>query len=300
MVKYFRRGLLGKRAPQPAVDGADLTVPRGRRLGLIGESGSGKTTLARAALGLLPFDQGEVDLMGQRLQDLDPAALRKMRRRVQLLFQNPDAHLNPGLRVRQILEESARVHRSGSSPVELAREALAKVGLDQRIAAWPHQLSGGEKRRVGIARVLVADPDLIVADEPTAGLDAGLKAELMDLLVAQGGRARALLLISHDLPLVAFACEEIAVMYGGRIVEQFPSLLLSHGPHHPYTWALLSAAGLGPEQPPIEQPGAGPGASGCGYLGACPIAGPACAQLRPAPYEINGAHRIACHMIEVA
>lgn len=295
MVKRFRRGLIGSQSKEAAVDGVDLEVGRGERVGIIGESGSGKTTLARTALGLLPLDHGSVEILGIDTERLRPAELRQFRRRFQLLFQNPDAHLNPGLRVQEILRESATLHRPKESPTALLSSVLTQVGLTHRRKAFPHQLSGGEKRRVGIARMLLTEPELIVADEPTAGLDAGMKAEIIDLLLARSDNRRAYLLISHDLPLVAYATERIAVMYAGRVVEEFPTRLLKEGPHHPYTEALLSAAGLLPEALRHPVLPAGRLTEGCPYLGPCTEAVAACEGIRPLLHELSAEHRIACH-----
>jgi peptide/nickel transport system ATP-binding protein len=243
MVKrYPARGFRG--APQVAVAGVDLELRRGEVLGLIGESGSGKTTLVRAALGLLPFDEGRVELLGRDLSCLSGSELRALRRDVQLVFQNPDSMLNPGLTVREHLDESARLHRPDSEPEDLVARTIRQVGLEQRLDALPRHLSGGEKRRVGVARVLIADPALVVADEPTAGLDAALKGSLIDLLLAARGQDRATLLVSHDLPLMAYACDRLLVMRGGEIVDRLRVDELGAVPHHPYTESLLMNAGM--------------------------------------------------------
>ncbi|RME21440.1 MAG: ABC transporter ATP-binding protein, partial [Deltaproteobacteria bacterium] len=235
LVHRYRRGLVGRRARQPAVDDVDLLLAPGEVLALVGESGSGKTTLSRCALGLLPAERGRIEVLGHDLATLRGRELDRLRRRVQPLFQDPDAHLNPGLTVRRILAETVRLHRGGEAEGPLIAAALRQVGLQEREHALPHELSGGERRRVGIARLLLCHPTLIVADEPTAGLDAARKAELMELLLAVGGVGRSVLLISHDLPLVAACADRIAVMIAGRIVERFPARDLYTRPHHPYT-----------------------------------------------------------------
>lgn len=229
---------------QLAVKGVDLQVQRGEVVGLIGESGSGKTTLVRAALGLLPFDEGRVELLGRELKSLSAAELRGLRQNAQLVFQNPDSMLNPGLTVREHLLESALLHRPDSNPDDLVARTIRQVGLEQRIDALPRHLSGGEKRRAGVARVLIADPVLVVADEPTAGLDAALKGSLIDLLLAGRGPDRATLLVSHDLPLMAYACDRLAVMREGQVVDRLRVDELGSRQHHPYTESLLMNAGM--------------------------------------------------------
>jgi len=302
LVKRYRRpGLLGaRRRGPPAVAGVDLDVGLGEVVGIIGESGSGKTTLIRAALGLLPFEAGEVTLLGEPLRGLSRAQLRAHRRRFQLLFQDPTSMLNPGLTVRAHLRESARLHRPDRDPEPLVEETAALVGIDHRLDAFPRHLSGGERRRVGLARLLVADPVLLVADEPTAGLDAALKAELIDLVLARRGAERAFLLVSHDLPLMAYACDRLVVMYAGRVIERFPVSSLGTPRHHPYTAGLLSAAGLGAEvaPPPEVSEGAPPASSGagCAHLGPCPIAADRCRVEAPALIDLAEGHAVACHL----
>lgn len=295
IVKRFRRGLLGRAEAAPAVDAVDLAVPRGKVVALIGESGSGKTTLAHVATRLIEPDEGSTEVLGRDLATLSRSELRRFRRRFQILFQNPDAHLNPGLRVHQILRESAQLHRPDDDPAAVVADVLEEVGLSHRAHALPHELSGGEKRRVGIARVLIADPDLWVADEPTSGLDAGLKGDIIDLLLARRDGERAYLLISHDLPLVSYASDQVAVMLAGRVIEEFPIAALNDGPHHPYTAALLAAVGLSTAAPRLDEPAAGRGTAGCPYRGPCPFAVGACDVVRPLPVEIDRDHRIACH-----
>lgn len=303
MVKRYPRpgmvGALGGRAPA-AVDGASLEVRPGEVVGLIGESGSGKTTLVRAGLGLLSYEAGEVSLLGRPL----PRRARRfgpMARGAQLLLQDPDASLNPGLTPRTLLWESARLHRPDEDPERVVTDAAERVGILHRLDGLPHQLSGGEKRRVGIARLLVADPLLVAADEPTAGLDAALKADIVDLLLAGRDPRRGYLIVSHDLPLVSHACHRVVVLYGGRVVEEAPVRLLGRGPHHPYTAALLAAAGLAP---PIASTRAvrpaGREAAGCPYHGPCPLGTEACRRTRPTLATAPGgsaagpAHRVAC------
>ena len=306
MVKRYRNpgitGLVGRRA-QAAVDDVDLRVDSGESVGLIGESGSGKTTLVRAALGLLSFEEGRVDLLGHDLEGLSGRKLRSLRSRCQLMLQSPDASLNPGLTVREHLRESASIHRPQRNPTSLVEEVAARVSIEHRLDGLPFELSGGEKRRVGIARLLLADPDLTVADEPTAGLDAALKAEIIDLLLATRSATRGHLFISHDISLITYACERIAVMYAGRVVEEVLVSSIGAVPHHPYTRALLQAAGFAVESPPIHDAApTGRSHAGCPYRGPCSLAQPACSERRPelaAPTGTPSAsrHRVACHVV---
>ncbi len=297
LVKRYRRGLLAQRVAQAAVDDVDLDLLPGEVLALVGESGSGKTTLSRCALGLLPFERGSIEVFGTSMQSLSGRRLDRFRKRVQPLFQDPNAHLNPGLSVRRILVETARLHRAGEPEQPLVDAVLRQVGLVERAEALPHELSGGERRRVGIARLLLCRPELIIADEPTAGLDAARKAEVMELLLAAGGDQRSILIISHDLPLVAASADRLAVMVAGRIVERCPASGLATSAHHPYTDELLGAAGLSAggstlsdaRDRALDRP------SGCPFATRCQLAGPLCHTQRPAEVHLGPGHSVACH-----
>lgn len=232
-----------------AVKGVSLRLNFGQVAGLIGESGSGKTSLVLAALGLIP-STGGVRLLGTDLRTQSRPALRALRARAQMIFQDPSSMLNPGWSVRQHLRESAALHQPTRDAEHIIGKVARQVGLEQRLDALPAQLSGGEQRRAGVARVLLADPSLIIADEPTAGLDAALRAGLMDLILAAQSPERALLIVSHDLALIRYACQHVWVMYQGEIVEAVATADLGRVPHHPYTSRLLDSAGLLPKDTP--------------------------------------------------
>ena len=291
---HFATGLFGRLDPLPTLDGVHLTVSPGEVVALIGESGSGKTTLGRVALGLVSPTAGRRRLLGVDLGAGPPS--RSLSRRAQLLYQSADAHLNPGLPLRAAITESARLHRPDRDPGAVMDEVLGAVGLGHRKDARPDRLSGGERRRAGIARVLVADPDLLIADEPTSGLDAGLRGEIVSLLLGRHRPDRGLVLISHDLSVVRAAAHRAVVMLAGRVVETLPAAALGQGPHHPYTAALLQAEQLDPSTL-LDQPPAGRGATGCPFVGPCPQSRPACAQSRPALAAVGADHTLACPVI---
>jgi len=246
VTKRFRsRGWLGDQRPtHVAVSDATLTVEQGERVGIIGESGSGKTTLARVGLGLVAPEAGSIRLFGEDTSRWSARRWREARHDAQLLFQDPRAMLNPAMTLGQLLRESAHLHDRERDPREAAEEILAAVGLEGRDRALPGELSGGERRRAGIARLLLARPRLVVADEPTAGLDAALKAELVELLLDRVGVGCSVVLISHDLPMVLWCCTRVVVMNGGEIVDRFRTAQVGQVPHHPHTRELLRAAGV--------------------------------------------------------
>jgi oligopeptide/dipeptide ABC transporter ATP-binding protein len=296
----LRRGLLQRRrGTVRALDGVDLEVGRGECVALVGESGSGKTTLGRCALRLVEPTAGTVRFDGEDLLALSGGALRRRRRRFQMVFQDPWGSLDPRQRVASIVEEPLAIHadpqdrRDRAGRAARAAELLAAVGLaPELLGRFPHELSGGQRQRVGIARALAPAPDLLVADEPVSSLDVAVRAQVLDLLARLRERlGLAMLLIAHDLAAVEQLADRVAVMYLGRVVELAAARELLARPLHPYTVSLLSAVPVAdphrrhqrqgrlvlPGEPP--SPLAPP--SGCPFHPRCPSARPRCAAERP-------------------
>jgi oligopeptide/dipeptide ABC transporter ATP-binding protein len=290
-----RRGLLQRRrGTVRALDGVDLEVGRGECVALVGESGSGKTTLGRCALRLIEPTAGRARFDGEDLLALTGSALRRRRRRFQMVFQDPAGSLDPRQRVGSIVAEPLAIHTDLDRADRAARaaELLALVGLGPELAGrFPHELSGGQRQRVGIARALAPEPDLLVADEPVSSLDVAVRGQVLDLL--GGLRERlglALLLIAHDMAAVERLADRVAVMYLGRIVEIGVAGELLARPLHPYTASLLSAVPVadpaaGRRRRRIVLPGEPPSPlappAGCPFHPRCPSARPRCAAERP-------------------
>ena len=258
LVKEFPRGRgwSGRHAAVRAVDDVSFTIEAGETFGLVGESGSGKTTTGRCILRLIEPTSGEV-----RFKDLDVLALsrdemRRARRDMQIVFQDPYSSLNPRMRARRIVEEPLVIHRLGTAAERRDRvaELFGLVGLDPaHLDCYPHEFSGGQRQRIGLARALALEPSLIVADEPVSALDVSVQAQVVNLLMDLQERLRlTYLFIAHDLRLVRHVCSRVAVMYRGRILETGGVAELFRHPAHPYTKALLSAI-------PVPDPGAVPG-----------------------------------------
>ena len=238
-------GLFTRAAPVRVVDDVSFSIDRGEVFGLVGESGSGKTTTARCVLRLVEPTSGRVVYDGTDVLSVAPAELRRLRRHMQIVFQDPYASLNPRMRAGDIVEEPLIVHGIGNREERRARvrELFELVGLEpDHLSRRPEAFSGGQRQRIGLARALVLNPSFIVADEPVSALDVSIQAQIIDLLMDLRERlGLTLLFIAHDLRLVERICARVGVMYGGRIVEMGPTAALYTWPRHPYTKALLSA-----------------------------------------------------------
>jgi len=304
-------GLLGGvTAKVLAVDSVSFTIDRGETLSLVGESGCGKSTVGRAILRLITPTEGEVRLDGQRIDNLPAAQLRPLRRRVQVVFQDPFSSLNPRMTVRDLLAEPITNFglARGADLEERIRVLIEKVRLPRdAVSRYPHEFSGGQRQRIGIARALAPGADLIICDEAVSALDVSVKAQIINLLAGlQDELGLALLFISHDLAIVEHLTHRVAVMYLGKIVELADRATLFSTPHHPYTRALLSAVPVpdpeakrsriiltGDVPSPINPP------SGCRFHTRCPYVFDRCLTEEPKLRNVGSGHVSACHLQSV-
>ena len=313
--KHFvtKKGLFkSKNRVLKAVDGISLSIRRGESFALVGESGCGKSTAGRTILGLLEPTAGKVVFEGQTLYDvenqakLDKKNRFKLRKDMQLIFQDPFASLDPRMNIGQIVSEGIMKHKMAKpkEALDLVAQMLERCGLESGVMErYPHEFSGGQRQRIGIARALVMQPKFIVADEPIAALDVSIQAQILNLMTdlkAQFGLTY--LFISHDLEVVRYFCDQVAVMYLGSIVEKAAAKALYKEPLHPYTKALLSAIPkshpklekqrilLKGEMPsPVNPP------SGCKFHNRCPYAREVCMKVVPLLEEVSEDHFVACH-----
>ncbi|ASA23055.1 ABC transporter ATP-binding protein [Paenibacillus donghaensis] len=304
----IRKGLFSKQVGAvKAVDGITLSVEQGETLAVVGESGCGKSTTGRAILRLIEPTEGEIRFNGTDVRSLNPEQLRRFRTDMQMVFQDPYASLDPRWTVQRILEEPMRTHESAANSELKNRVAqlMEVVGLSPYQAGrFPHEFSGGQRQRIGIARALALNPKFIVCDEPVSALDVSIQAQVLNLMQdLQQQYGLTYMFISHDLSVVKFISDRVAVMYLGRIVELAPTKELFANPQHPYTKALMSAVPVpnpelkktrivltgdvpNPETPP----------SGCAFHPRCPFAMDRCRSEEPVLRELESGHQVSCHL----
>ncbi len=312
LVKYFpvRGGVFSRvRNYVKAVDGISFAVKPGETLGLVGESGCGKSTAGRSILRLIEPTSGEINFEGENICELSNEELRKRRRQMQIIFQDPYASLNPRMTIGSIVGEPLTIHKvaKGQERKDRVEQLLHRVGLrPEHIRRYPHEFSGGQRQRIGLARALALNPKLIIGDEPVSALDVSIQAQVINLLEdLQKDLGIAYVMIAHDLAVVQHVSDRIAVMYLGKIVELAEADELVSSPKHPYTEALLSAVPVpdptvkterillkGDVPSPVNPP------SGCRFHTRCPYKEDICEQEDPPILEMSPAHTVACHLSE--
>jgi oligopeptide transport system ATP-binding protein len=288
-----------------AVDGVSFFLNKGETLGLVGESGCGKTTTGRLILRLIDLTEGQIYFEGQDISNLNKQGMRSLRRNMQIIFQDPYASLNPRMTVGKIVGEPLKIHKVAKGP-EVADRVVAlleKVGLhSEHLRRYPHEFSGGQRQRIGIARALALNPKMIIADEPVSALDVSIQAQVINLLQdLKREFDLSYIFIAHDLRIIEYISERVAVMYLGKIVELASSELLYRNPQHPYTQALLSAVPIpdprnekkrqileGDVPSPINPP------SGCHFHPRCIYRTDECSQFEPAFTDVGDGHYVAC------
>jgi oligopeptide transport system ATP-binding protein len=306
--KYFpiKKGFWRRTAGHvKAVDGVSFDILPGEVLGLVGESGCGKTTTGRCILRLIEPSGGEIVFDGQDVIELDHGGLRRLRRQIQIVFQDPYSSLNPRMTVGSMLAEALKIHHiaEGEAAQRRIKELLELVGLfPEHAGRYPHEFSGGQRQRIGIARALSVNPRFIVCDEPVSALDVSIQAQILNLLQdLQKELDLTYLFIAHDLAVVEHISDRVAVMYLGKLMEMAESEELYENPLHPYTRVLLSAIPVPDPRVPRERivlegdvPSPANPPSGCPFHPRCPIATAECAQVVPEFRDIGGGHYVAC------
>lgn len=309
-IRHLSKRFETPRGPVNAVNDVSFDIAKGSITGLVGESGSGKTTLGRSLLRLIEPSEGQTLFKGKNLNEMDASGMRNIRRQMQIIFQDPVSSLNPRLRVGAIIAEGLVAHRIGTPSERRERVAslLEEVGLEaDHMNRFPHEFSGGQRQRIGIARALALEPEFIVADESVSALDVSIQAQVLNLLLElQAKRNLTMLFIAHDLSVVEYLCDQIVVMYLGKVVEIGPARPLYTNPSHPYTRALLSAIPLpdpalsrtrtilhGDIPSPLSPP------SGCVFRTRCQFAKDICASGVPEPVTVAKSHQSYCKRIDV-
>lgn len=290
-----------------AVDGVSFKIRRGTIFGLVGESGSGKTTVGRTLLGLYEKTAGSVKFRGQELAELSPQAMRALRPKIQLVFQDPYSSLNPRIRIGVAIGEAMLEHKlcRRAELYDKTLEVMRICGLSpQHYNRFPHEFSGGQRQRIGIARALILNPDFIIADEPISALDVSIQAQIINLFSdLRDDHGVTFLFISHDLGVVEHLCDDVAVMYLGQLVETASRDALFSSPLHPYTRVLLAAVPtLDPDSEPVaalqgELPDPSRPPSGCRFSSRCPQASDRCRRDIPLLREVADGHLVACHAV---